>query len=397
MESLRQLYKIGNGPSSSHTMGPAKAAKIFLEKNKKATNFKVTLYGSLAATGKGHLTDEILYHILGEEITEVVFDYETVYDYHTNGLLLEAFENTKLIDSWLVFSVGGGSLKNLNESRDSFTEEIYPHKSMEAIISYCEKENIDLYEYVIRYEDDQFIDYIKEVALEMSRAINRGLFTTGTLQGGLNVQRKAVSFYQKYLESPSLEGLVYASALAVAEENASGGLIVTAPTCGASGVVPAIINVEKILYNRSNDEIYKALCVGGLIGNLVKTNGSISGAEVGCQGEVGVACAMGAAIIAYLNGANSRKVEYAAEIGLEHHLGMTCDPIDGLVQIPCIERNAISAMKAYSCARFALMSDGEHLIKFDDIVEVMEETGRDLSSDYKETSKGGLALNNKKR
>lgn len=396
MESIKELYKIGNGPSSSHTMGPARAAKIFLDRNKNASNFVVTLYGSLAATGKGHLTDAILLDVLGKERTKIIFNEDIVYSYHTNGLLLEAFNENEKVDEWLVFSVGGGSLKNLNESRDLFNEEIYPHKTLEEILIYCKEYNIDLYEYVIKHEDSDFKSYIKSIYMTMLSAVNRGLYSRGYLPGGLNVKRKAVTFYEEYLKNPSLESLVYASSLAVAEENASGGVIVTSPTCGASGVVPGVINAERVFYNRSEEDLCKALCVGGLIGNLVKTNGSISGAEVGCQGEVGVACAMAAAIIAYLNNCGNRKVEYAAEIGLEHHLGMTCDPIDGLVQIPCIERNAIAAMKAYSCAKYAMLSDGEHHIKFDDIVEVMEKTGKDLSSDYKETSKGGLAVNIKR-
>ncbi len=395
MESLIELYKIGNGPSSSHTMGPAKAAKIFKEKNQNANKFIVTLYGSLAATGKGHLTDQILYHTLGTSKTTIIFAYNETFEYHPNGLKLEAYLNNAKLDEWLVFSVGGGSLKNLNEPRDTFTKEVYPHKSMEAIIEYCKKKKIDLYEYVLKYEKEEvIIPYLESIYNVMENAINRGLYTSGILPGGLNVEKKAASFYQEYLKNPSLDSLVYAYALAVAEENASGGIIVTAPTCGASAVVPAVLFAEKTLNKRTKNEIIKALAVGGIIGNLVKTNGSISGAEVGCQGEVGVACAMAASIIAYLNNGTLREIEYAAEIGLEHHLGMTCDPINGLVQIPCIERNAIAAMKAYNCARYSILTKGIHQIKLDDAIEVMEKTGRDLKADYRETSLGGLAYQN---
>lgn len=392
MESLIELYKIGHGPSSSHTMGPARAAKFFKSKNSYANRFIVRLYGSLAATGKGHLTDQILYDVLGKNQTLIIFEYNHTFTYHPNGLKFEAYLNDEKIDEWLVFSVGGGSLKNLNEPRDTFTKEVYPHKTMEAIIDYCQLNQLDLYEYVLKFEDQQkIISYLERVFDSMEKSIKRGLFTGGILPGGLNVERKAYNFYQEYLSNPSLDALVYAYALAVAEENASGGIIVTAPTCGASAVVPAVLFAEKEYNHRNKEELIKALAVGGIIGNLVKTNGSISGAEVGCQGEVGVACAMAASIIAYLNHGSLREIEYAAEIGLEHHLGMTCDPIKGLVQIPCIERNAIAAMEAYNCARYAILTKGTHLIKLDDTIKVMERTGRDLKADYKETSLGGLA------
>ncbi len=395
MESLIELYKIGNGPSSSHTMGPAKAAKIFKTKNPNANRFVVTLYGSLAATGKGHLTDKILYDVLGITQTTILFDYNKTFEYHPNGLKLEAYVDQKKIDEWLVFSVGGGSLKNLNEPRGTFTKEVYPHKSMEAIIEYCTSNKIDLYDYVLKFENEAIIvPYLNQIYEAMEKAINRGLFTSGVLPGGLNIEKRASSFYQKYLAKPRLNSLVYAYALAVAEENASGGVIVTAPTCGASAVVPAVLFAEKTINHRSKEQLIKALAVGGIIGNLVKTNGSISGAEVGCQGEVGVACAMAASMIVYLNNGTLREIEYAAEIGLEHHLGMTCDPINGLVQIPCIERNAISSMEAYNCASYAILAEGNHIIKLDGTIEVMERTGRDLKADYKETSLGGLAYQN---
>ncbi len=391
MESIKELLKIGNGPSSSHTMGPARAALKFLEKNPTANNFVVTLYGSLAATGKGHLTDEIILRTLGRNRTKIIFDHDLVYSYHPNGMKLEAYKDHEIVDSWLVFSVGGGSLKELNETRDSFTEEIYPQKTMHDILEYCKLENINLYEYVIRHEEEDFIDYLKSILKAMFEAINRGLFTNGTLPGGLNVERRASHVYNEYLLNPSFSTLVYAASLAVAEENASGGVIVTAPTCGASGVLPAVLYAEKIYNGVEEDKLIEALCVAGLIGNLVKTNGSISGAEVGCQGEVGVACAMAAAAITHIKNGTNNEIEYAAEIGLEHHLGMTCDPIDGLVQIPCIERNAMAAMQAHNCAKYSLLTKGVHLITLDDAIEVMEQTGKDLREEYRETSKGGLA------
>lgn len=396
MESIKKLYKIGNGPSSSHTMGPAIAAEKFLKETPDAENYVVKLYGSLAATGKGHLTDEIILKILGRDKTKISFKPEVVYRYHPNGVKFEAYKNKERYHKWLVFSVGGGTLKELDESRDEFSDSIYPHKSMEEIMTYCDENNLNLYQYVAKYEDDDLMDYLREILNSMFNAIKRGLFTSGILPGGLNVERKSASVYSEYLKYPSHETLVYAAALGVAEENASGGVIVTAPTCGASGVVPAVLYAEKIRNHVSENKILEALCVAGLIGNLVKTNGSISGAEVGCQGEVGVACAMAAAALTYIKGGNIREIEYSAEIGLEHHLGMTCDPIDGLVQIPCIERNAMAAMQAYNCANYAILAKGVHRITFDDAIEVMEQTGRDLREEYRETSRGGLA-NNRKR
>ncbi len=391
MESLKKLYKIGFGPSSSHTMGPERAANIFLNKNKDATNFKVELFGSLAETGKGHLTDKMIYKVLGEKRTTVIFKPEITYSYHPNGMMFKAYKDNVKIDEWLVFSVGGGTLKELNEERDSFKEEIYPEKNYQEVAEYCKKNNMSIIDYTLKHEPD-IKEYLKNVLVCMKQAVSRGICTSGILPGGLNVERKAAYFYQKYLKNHLKETLCYAAALAVSEENANGSVIVTAPTCGSAGVVPGILYTEYLYNKRTDEELINSLMVGGLIGNLVKTNGSISGAEVGCQGEVGVACAMASAMIAYLEKGTIDEIEYAAEIALEHHLGMTCDPVDGLVQIPCIERNAIAAMQAYNCASYSLLSDGIHNITFDNVVEVMEQTGHDLQKEYRETSKGGLAL-----
>lgn len=397
MESIKKLLKIGNGPSSSHTMGPAVAAKKFLEETPEAEYYIVKLYGSLAATGKGHLTDEIILKTLGRERTKIVFKPEVVYKYHPNAMKFEAYINRDMIKKWLVFSVGGGSLKELDEQRDEFSDEVYPHKQMEDILEYCDEKQISLYEYIVEHEEADLDNYLDQILDAMFKALKRGLFTEGILPGGLNVERKASNFYAEYLKNPSHETLVYSAALAVAEENASGGVIVTAPTCGASGVVPAVLYAEMVLNNVPVEKIKEALAVGALIGNLVKTNGSISGAEVGCQGEVGVACAMAAASLTYIKGGTNREIEYSAEIGLEHHLGMTCDPIDGLVQIPCIERNAMAAMQAYNCANYAILTKGIHRITLDDAIEVMEQTGRDLREEYRETSKGGLAYSGRRK
>lgn len=392
MESIKEIYKIGYGPSSSHTMGPAIASKIFLDKNKDAKAFKCVLFGSLALTGKGHLTDYIIKKTFNNNI-EIEFDFDTVYKYHPNAMKFYAYDEfNKEINSWLVFSVGGGSLKEHHEVRDAFKEMIYPHSSMNEILDYTEKMNMTLVDYVLKYETNSIKDYLLKVLLQMKDTLNKGLFTDGILPGGLNVVRKASSFYQKYLNNPSLEALTYAYALAISEENASGGMMVTAPTCGSCGVVPAAFLSYQLLNNISDEKIIEALMVAGLIGNIVKTNASISGAEVGCQGEVGVACSMASAAMAYLTGRNNKEIEYAAEIALEHHLGMTCDPVDGLVQIPCIERNAVAAMQAHNVSKYVEFAGGEHFITLDSVIEVMEQTGKDLHDKYRETSKGGLAL-----
>lgn len=395
MESIRKIYKIGYGPSSSHTMGPGYASEIFLERNQSADHFEVVLYGSLALTGKGHMTDVIIKKILGNFRTNIVFDLVTVYEYHTNGMLFKAYKNDEMIDKWLVFSVGGGDLKELGEPRDTFSEMIYQEKTMAEILDFCSTNNMNLVQYVEYYEGKEIRDYLKQVLDVMGTCINKGIYTDGILPGGLNVERKASTFYKKYLQYKHKNELTFAYSLAVSEENASGNVIVTAPTCGASGVVPSALYSQKVLFNRTDEQLINALMVGGLIGNIVKTNASISGAEVGCQGEVGVACSMAAAMIAYLFGANNQTIEYAAEIALEHHLGLTCDPVNGLVQIPCIERNAIASLSAFNSAEYALLAGSEHSVTLDSIIKVMCETGKDLQDKYKETSKGGLALHHK--
>ena len=391
MESIKELYKIGNGPSSSHTMGPEKAAEIFLKKYPHATSYKVILYGSLGATGKGHLTDKIILSVLGENKTTIVFSPDIIYKYHTNGMMFKAYNNNQKIGEWLVFSVGGGTLKELNEPRETFKDSTYKETSMKEILTFCKENNLQLIDYIKTMEKEDIIPYLSNILTCMEEAVKRGLFTSGILPGGLNVERKAASFYNNYLKNPSLETLVYAASLAVSEENASGGKIVTAPTCGASGVVPGVLYAEKTINNRDEKKLIDALLIGGLIGNLVKTNGSISGAEVGCQGEVGVACAAASGMLAFLKGGCSNKIEYASEIALEHHLGMTCDPVDGLVQIPCIERNAMAAEFAYTASKYSLLSNGKHYVTLDSVINVMDETGKDLDKEYKETSIKGLA------
>lgn len=393
MNSIKELFKIGNGPSSSHTMGPQKASQTFKNKNNKANKFKVTLYGSLAATGKGHLTDEIIIKTLEPIKTEIIWREDIIKNLHTNGMLFEAFDyNDKLIDNWEVYSVGGGAIKDNNSTNE--ISKVYPLSFFSDIKKWCKENNKELWEYVFEYEDENLYNYLSEIWEAMKNSIHTGLKKTGVLPGTLKYPRKSQMFYKKARREGSRlknTGLTFAYALAVSEENASGGKVVTAPTCGASGVVPAVLYSLREEYDLEKDEILKALAIAGLIGNTIKTNASISGAEVGCQGEVGSACSMAAAMATYIYGGNLDQIEYAAEMAMEHHLGMTCDPIGGYVQIPCIERNAVAAERALNAANYILFTDGKHRISFDQVVETMMETGKDLKSDYKETSKAGLA------
>lgn len=395
MESIREIFKIGYGPSSSHTMGPTEAAIQFQKKNINSHKFSVELFGSLAMTGRGHLTDVAIKNVLGPD-TEIIFNYDYVYSYHPNALKFKAYnDDNKLVDEWLVFSVGGGTLKEENETLIK-TLDIYPHNTMSEILKYCNKNNITLLDYIKAFEDDTFFSYLEKVFNQMEESIKCGLNETSILPGELHLPRKAHEMYDKYLTDHKKETLLFALTLAVSETNASGGKIVTAPTCGSAGVVPGVLFTEYYLGNYSKDEIINSLAIAGMICNIVKKNGSISGAEVGCQGEVGVACAAATAALTYLAGGNIFYIEYSAEIALEHHLGMTCDPIFGLVQIPCIERNAMASGFANYASTYALKTNSDHYVKFDSVISVMMETGKDIHAKYKETSIGGLALRTKK-
>lgn len=389
MDSIKELYKIGYGPSSSHTMGPQKAASIFLERNKNADKFSAELFGSLSLTGKGHLTDYIIKKTLGVDKTEIIFNNDFVYDYHPNALKFKAYVDNKLVDEWLVFSVGGGDLMELNEKRNISKSSVYPHNNMTDILKYCKDEKISLVEYVKRF--DNVRDYLKEVLSTMFSTIESGLNKRGALPGSLKLKRKANDFYLHYLQNKNFSNFLYAASLATAEENASANLVVTAPTCGSSGVLPAVLYTSKYYNNINDDKLIDALMVAGLIGNIIKYNGSISGAEVGCQGEIGSACSMAAGAYSVILGSTNEQIEYASEIALEHNLGLTCDPVDGLVQIPCIERNALASAKAIDAANYAALTDGNHHISFDNVIKVMKETGKDLNLKYRETSTGGLA------
>ena len=395
MESIKEIYKIGIGPSSSHTMGPKRAAERFLARTSSATSYRVTLYGALAATGKGHLTDKAILDVLEPVApTEIVWQPEVFLPFHPNAMKFESLDaEGKTIDDWVVYSVGGGDIVEEGESR--VHNHVYEMTHIADIQAWCEKTGHNYWEYVDQCEGPEVWEYLREVWQVMKDAVERGLEAEGALPGGLGVRRKAVSYYvhaQGYTGSLKSRGLTYAYALAVSEENAAGGKIVTAPTCGSCGIVPAVLYHLHTSKGFSEERILRALATAGIFGNVVKTNASVSGAEVGCQGEVGVACAMAAAAANQLFGGSPAQIEYSAEMGLEHHLGLTCDPVCGLVQIPCIERNAMAAARALDANLYSQISDGKHTVTFDRIVEVMKQTGHDLPSLYKETAQGGLAV-----
>lgn len=394
MDSIKEIYKIGLGPSSSHTMGPNKAAKLFKARYPDAHHYKVALYGSLAATGKGHMTDEAIYRELGRECTEIEWRADIVPEFHTNGMFYEAFDSKggKLGD-WTVYSIGGG---NLSEGVDApaQTAPVYEMNLLNDIKKYIEKEGLSFWEYVEAHEDEGLWDFLSEVWEAMQNSVREGLENDRRLPGCLRLRSKARQYYVRasgYKDSLRSRALVSAYALAVAEMNARGGVVVTAPTCGSCGVVPAVLYHMKTSHGFSDSDILKALATAGLFGNVIRTNASISGAEVGCQGEVGSACVMAAVAVNQLFGGTPQQIEYAAEMAMEHNLGLTCDPVCGLVQIPCIERNTIAALRAMDVSLFALLSDGKHMISFDKVIDTMKRTGKDLPSLYKETANGGLA------
>lgn len=395
MESIKHLFKVGLGPSSSHTMGPRQAALLFLDETKGAAAYRVTLYGSLAATGKGHMTDVAILDVLTPAApTEIEWQPDIFLPFHPNGMKFSALDaEGKEIATETFYSIGGGDILRDGEERRS-AESIYGMTKIADILAWAEKSGRSYWEYVDQCEDSDVWDYLAYVWQVMKEAVERGIEAEGVLPGGLGVRRKAVSYYVHaagYSSSLKSRGLVYAYALAVSEENASGGKIVTAPTCGSCGVLPAVLYHLSTSKGFSDKRILRALATAGLFGNVVKFNASVSGAEVGCQGEVGVACAMAAAAASQLFGGTPAQIEYSAEMGLEHHLGLTCDPVCGLVQIPCIERNAYAAARALDSNLYSAFSDGKHSVSFDRIVEVMKQTGHDLPSLYKETAKGGLA------
>jgi L-serine dehydratase len=394
LKSLRELFRIGQGPSSSHTMGPRFAAEKFRADNPAASRIRVTLYGSLAATGRGHLTDHAVSTPFLPTPVEIVWLPEQTLPRHPNGMQFEALDETgKALATRVMYSVGGGALLDENGLPDGGSD-VYPYAGMGEILEETERDGLLIWELVGRHEGQAIWPYLGGIWASMQKTIAAGLNAEGRLPGTLNVPRKASAYHAR---AQSLAGyfgqtaLQFAYALAVSEENAAGGEVVTAPTCGACGVLPAVLFFLQQQANLSDEKILHALATAGLIGNIVKRNASISGAEVGCQGEVGTACAMAAGAAAQLLGGSVRQIEYAAEMGLEHHLGLTCDPIGGYVQIPCIERNAIAAVRAIDCAAYALLSDGRHIVSFDEVVRTMWETGCDMKASYRETAQGGLA------
>ena len=394
MESIRNIYKIGLGPSSSHTMGPKFATEEFLINYPLADSFRVTLYVSLAATGKGHLTDLAIEKTVYPYPVEIVWEPKVFLPFHPNGIKFEAIDKSKnVIGSQTFFSIGGGEIVTEGCERPQSVH-VYDLSTMQEILMWCKQHGQTYWEYVLEKEGEDIWTYLAEVWETMKASVKHGLENEGVLPGGLGLQRKASTYYVKasgYKASLKSRALVYAYALAVSEENAGGGEVVTAPTCGSAGVLPGVLYHLYTSYEFTDSKILKALATAGLIANIVKTNASISGAQVGCQGEIGVACAMTAASANQLFGGSVAQIEYAAEIGLEHHLGLTCDPVCGLVQIPCIERNAFAAVRALDANLYSSLSDGVHRVSFDKVVETMRQTGHDLPSLYKETSEGGLA------
>lgn len=393
MKSIKDIYKIGKGPSSSHTMGPAKAMTIFATENPDADSYRVTLYGSLAKTGRGHGTDKALSSVTDKPV-EVVFDTETAGLPHENTLDIYAIRGGEASLPMRVMSVGGGDIKI--EGRKALTpENVYPETSFAEIADFCKREGIRISDFVVLREGEGIYDFLYTVWETMKSSIHEGLTTSGILPGGLGVERKAQYLYnQRHIdESPVTREnrIVCAYAYAVSEENADNGTIVTAPTCGACAVVPSVLKYMQEKHGFSDKAILRALAVAGIIGTLTKKNASISGAECGCQAEIGTACSMASAALGELFEMGIDQIEYAAEIAFEHHLGLTCDPICGLVQIPCIERNAVAAMRAINAVSLANFLSGSRKISLDLVIKTMYETGRDLSHHYRETASGGLA------
>jgi len=396
MKSIREIYKIGKGPSSSHTMGPERAAKLFLIRCPQAERFEVTLYGSLSKTGIGHGTDNVLKETLGVDRTQIVYSPNEWPGMHPNTLDFKGFLDDKEVGFLRVESVGGGDIRIPGEPAAAAGEEVYIEHSFAEIHDFCKWRYIDtLSDYVELNEGPEIWDFLMEVWQVMKNAIREGLAAEGILPGGLKVQRKAKYLHEQALtvDEPGLAEFkhIAAYAFAVAEQNAGNGTVVTAPTCGACGVLPAVLKYAQDTKGFSDEEICRALATAGIIGNLTKTNASISGAECGCQAEIGTACSMAAAALAELYKQDLDQLEYAAEVAMEHHLGLTCDPICGLVQIPCIERNAVAAMRAMNACNMSYLLTGSRNISYDMVCRAMKETGVNLNHRFRETSEGGLA------
>ncbi len=396
VESIFETFKVGAGPSSSHSIGPQRAARLFLDRlSARPARVKVTLQGSLAETGRGHLTDRTIIATLYPVACEIEWDTHTTNLPHPNTMIWQAFDaDERMIDEWTVMSVGGGSLRDANGPILAEPVLHYPIANIGEAMAWCEREHAQFWQFVERHEPELW-PRLDAVWIAMRESVERGLKNTDALlPGSLKLQRRARTTWLRAqnLKRPQRDlALISSFALAVAEENASAGTIVTAPSCGAAGVVSAMLYYFETVKELPREDILHALATAGLFGSVIRANASVSGAEVGCQGEIGSACSMASAAGSQLLGGDVRQVEYAAEIGMEHHLGLTCDPVEGYVQIPCIERNMAAALRAFECASFSLLTDGHHLVSFDDVIEVMYRTGLDLQSDYRETARGGLA------
>lgn len=397
MESLKEVFKIGCGPSSSHTMGPERAASEFKKRYPNANSYKVELCGSLAATGKGHMTDWIIMKTFEPKETEVIWKPTFIHPYHTNFLKLYALdENKEELGNMEVFSIGGGSIREMKDGKveESGIEEPYPLENMANIVKWCEDNDKELWEYVDIYENKDIWNHLSDIYDAMFASVKRGIQRDGLLPAKLRFKRKAKIMYEKALSSPEsikLTKKIFAYALATAEENASAGRVVTAPTCGSCGIIPAVLVAMVEEFNIDRDKAIKGLAIAGLVGALIKKNATVSGAEGGCQAEIGSACSMATAMATYFLDGDIHQIEYGAESGMEHALGLTCDPIGGYVIVPCIERNAIFAVKALNTANYVMSVESEHIISFDDVIKTMAETGKDLREGYRETSTGGLA------
>ncbi len=394
METIKEIFKIGRGPSSSHTMGPSKACDMFIKENPQADSFKVILYGSLAKTGVGHRTDYAIKQTFKNKPVEIVFDVDKTDLPHPNTLDIYAFLGDKILSKKTVCSIGGGDIR-IQGDKETEKIHIYTEKNFSGIEARCVKENISLYEYVEKNEGKEIRDFLFSVWERMKETVEIGLQREDILPGGLEIKRKAKKLLEIGKKMPyGHEKAIYmisAYAYAASEQNASGEMMVTAPTCGASGVLPAVLLFKQEERGFTDEEIISALAIAGIVGNVVKHNASISGAEHGCQAEVGTACVMAAAALAYLKGLSIKHIECAAEIALEHHLGLTCDPVKGLVQIPCIERNAVAALRAVDAVSLAEMLYKDRKISLDTVVLTMRETGKDINCKYRETAEGGLA------
>ena len=396
MKSIKDVYKIGKGPSSSHTMGPARAMEIFVSENSDADAYRVVLFGSLADTGKGHGTDHAIQMVAGEKPCEIVFNSIDRNLPHENTMDIYAIRGGKVDEKPMrVMSIGGGDIRIEGRDMNAGAPDVYPETTFAEISAMCKREGIRISEYVYMREGRDIEKFLFEVWLVMQHAVHEGLTTSGVLPGGLGVERKAQQLYnQRHIDEREVtreNRIVCSYAYAISEQNADNGTIVTAPTCGACAVLPSVLLYMQRKHNFPDKKILEALAVAGLIGTIVKTNASVSGAECGCQAEIGTACSMAAAALAELFEMGIDQIEYAAEIAFEHHLGLTCDPICGLVQIPCIERNAVAAMRAINAVNLANFLSGSRKISLDMVIETMYETGKDLSHLYRETSAGGLA------